>query len=59
VTGWSYPAGDAGALARAIEEVLQRPEEARRRARAGRRMVLEYFERDTVFDRLVAALRCP
>jgi len=59
VTGWTYPAGDAGALARAIEEVLQRPEEARRRARAGRRMVLEHFERDTVFDRLVAALRCP
>jgi glycosyltransferase involved in cell wall biosynthesis len=55
-TGWTYPVGDAAALARAIEEALSRPEEAARRARAGRRMVLERFERRRVFDRLTAVL---
>ncbi len=56
LTGWTYPPGDAGALAHAIEEALKRPEEAKRRAQAGRRMVLERFERDLVFDRLMAVL---
>jgi glycosyltransferase involved in cell wall biosynthesis len=55
-TGWSYPAGDAAALAGAIAEALDRPEEAARRARAGRALVAERFERAAVFaafERLV------
>ena len=55
-TGWSYPVGDAAALARAIAQALSRRDEAVRRARAGRRMVLQRFERRLVFDRLLALL---
>jgi len=55
-TGWTYPVGDAAALARAMTDALARRDEARRRARAGRRMVLERFERRLVFDRLMAIL---
>jgi glycosyltransferase involved in cell wall biosynthesis len=55
-TGWSYPVGDAPALAHAMEDALTRREEARRRTQAGRRMVLERFERNLVFDRLMAIL---
>lgn len=55
-TGWTYPVGDAAALARAIEQALTQRDEARRRAQAGRRMVLERFERRGVFDRLMAVL---
>jgi glycosyltransferase involved in cell wall biosynthesis len=55
-TGWTYPVGDAAALARAIEQALSQPDEAARRARAGRHMVLARFERRHVFDRLMAVL---
>jgi glycosyltransferase involved in cell wall biosynthesis len=55
-TGWTYPAGDASALARSMTQALTRREEARRRAQAGRRMVQERFERGPVFDRLMAVL---
>ncbi len=55
-TGWTYPVGDADALARAMDEALARPDEARRRAQAGRRLVQERFERGLVFDRLMATL---
>jgi D-inositol-3-phosphate glycosyltransferase len=51
-TGWTYPVGDVAALARAIEDALDRPEEARRRTVAGREMVRRRFERRAVFDRL-------
>lgn len=51
-TGWSVPAGDAAALARAIADALDHPEQARRRAAAGRAMVARRFERRAVFDRL-------
>jgi glycosyltransferase involved in cell wall biosynthesis len=56
VTGWSYPPGDDAALARAMAEALDRPAEALRRARRGRAMVQEQFERRAVFDRLMAVL---
>jgi glycosyltransferase involved in cell wall biosynthesis len=55
-TGWTYPVGDAAALARAIGAALDDPAEARRRAAAGRRMVRERFESAAAFARLQAVL---
>jgi glycosyltransferase involved in cell wall biosynthesis len=55
-TGWSYPAGDASALAAQMAAAIDQPAEARRRARAGRVMVQAHYERRLVFDRLAAAL---
>lgn len=55
-TGWTYPVRDASTLADAMTQALTRREEARRRAQAGRRMVLARFERRLVFDRLMATL---
>jgi glycosyltransferase involved in cell wall biosynthesis len=55
-TGWTYPAGDIAALARAMEAALDQREEAKRRARAGRSMVSNRYERQIVFDRLMEAL---
>lgn len=52
-TGWTYPAGDDGALADAIADVLDRPDEAQTRTGAGRMLVLSRFDRDSVFDRLL------
>ena len=49
VTGWTYPLGDAGALAAAMAALLDHPDEALRRTRAGRTMVMERFERRAVF----------
>ncbi len=56
-TGWTYPAGDAPALAHRIAEALDNPTEARRRAVAGRRMVADGFDRGLVFANLDTALR--
>jgi glycosyltransferase involved in cell wall biosynthesis len=60
-TGWTYPNGDVEALVAAIEAALDHPEEARRRAMAGREMVVSRFEREMVFrtleNRIHAALR--
>jgi colanic acid/amylovoran biosynthesis glycosyltransferase len=42
-TGWLAPPGDSRALAQAIQEALAAPEEARRRARAGRELVFQEF----------------
>jgi D-inositol-3-phosphate glycosyltransferase len=55
-TGWSYPVGDADALARALREALDDPVEARRRAMRGREMVCASYERSLVFDALLDAL---
>jgi glycosyltransferase involved in cell wall biosynthesis len=55
-TGWCYEKGDAEGLASAIHEVLNNPEEARRRARAGRAMVEARFEEAAVFDELERVL---
>ena len=43
VTGWLVPPEDPKALAAALSEVLERPDEARRRGEAGRRRVDERF----------------
>lgn len=55
-TGWTYPVSEVSALAEAMTRALTQREEARRRAQAGRRMVLARFERRLVFDRLMATL---
>jgi glycosyltransferase involved in cell wall biosynthesis len=58
-TGWTYPPGDDAALAQRISAVLDDPAEARRRAAAGRDMVMTRYARDLVFDRFAAALTSP
>ncbi|MCZ6916711.1 MAG: glycosyltransferase family 4 protein [Gemmatimonadetes bacterium] len=55
-TGWTYPVGNVTALAAQIEDVLDRPDEAARRAAAGRAMVVADYERDGVFRSLAAIL---
>lgn len=50
VTGWTYPVGDAPALAARIATVIDHPVEAARMAAAGRALVLERFERGYAFD---------
>jgi glycosyltransferase involved in cell wall biosynthesis len=54
VTGWSVQPGDAPALATALREALDHPDEAQRRAQAGAEMVRQHFESHAAFDRLVA-----
>lgn len=56
-TGWTFPAGDDAALARALAAVLDDPDEAARRTAEGRRRVLERYPSDQVFRRLVALTR--
>ena len=56
VTGWTCPAGDADAMRQAMADVLDHPEEARRRGCAGRRLVLERYGRDRVFEQLDAVI---
>ena len=56
ITGWTVPPGDAAALAAALREALDRPDEARRRAAAGREMVRGRFETGAAFDALAALL---
>ena len=55
-TGWTCPPGDAAAMADAIADVLDRPDEGRRRAAVGRDMVRARFERTAVFDRFMQVL---
>lgn len=55
-TGWTYAAGDAAALARSMAAALDDREEAGRRARAGRSMVSDRYERQIVFDRLMEVM---
>ncbi len=51
-TGWLLPPDDAAALARAMGEALAAPAEARRRARAGRELVLRDFDSRKNYARL-------
>ncbi|MBI4503062.1 MAG: glycosyltransferase family 4 protein [Gemmatimonadetes bacterium] len=55
-TGWTYPVGDAEALARQVSAALDDRNEAARRAAAGREMVKQRYERAIVFDQLEKAL---
>jgi glycosyltransferase involved in cell wall biosynthesis len=58
-TGWTVPPGDAPALAAALRDALDHPEEARRRAAAGREVVQRQFETGAAFDALAAVLGAP
>jgi glycosyltransferase involved in cell wall biosynthesis len=55
-TGWSVPPGDPEALAAALRDVLDRPDEAQRRGAAGAMAVRQQFRSDEVFDRLASLL---
>jgi glycosyltransferase involved in cell wall biosynthesis len=55
-TGWTYPAGDAGALAGAIAQAMDDPTEARRRTELGRALVERQYEREAVFARFEAVV---
>ena len=56
VTGWSVPPSDPSALAAAMRDALDRPDEARRRAANGRTMVRERFSSSVVFAHLAELL---
>lgn len=56
-TGWTYPVGDSDALARCIEEVLDNPVEAARRAGAGRDLVCTKYDRRIVFEQLLKIIQ--
>jgi glycosyltransferase involved in cell wall biosynthesis len=56
ITGWTVPPGDPEALAVALGDALDRPDEARRRAEAGAAMVRERFESGAAFAQLAAIL---
>jgi glycosyltransferase involved in cell wall biosynthesis len=56
ITGWTVPPGDAPALAAALRDALDHPDEGRRRAAAGREMVRGRFETGAAFDGLAAVL---
>jgi len=55
-TGWITPPGDPKALAEAIMEALDNPQEARRRGQAGKRLVAREFDSVTNYGRLKALL---
>jgi glycosyltransferase involved in cell wall biosynthesis len=56
-TGWTYPVGDSDALARCIEEVLDNPVEAARRACAGRDLVCTKYDQRIVFEQLLKIMQ--
>lgn len=55
-TGWLVPPGDAAALAAAVRDALERPDEARRRGERGRELVEREFEIRRVTGELLDAL---
>jgi glycosyltransferase involved in cell wall biosynthesis len=59
VTGWTARPGDPGALADALRQAIDRPDEARRRVAAGAALVRERFDSRRAFDRLANLLTEP
>jgi glycosyltransferase involved in cell wall biosynthesis len=55
--GLTFPAGDAGALARQIERLLLEPELGGRLGTAGRKSILGYFNLDRMVDEIEAYLQ--
>ena len=55
-TGWSFPVGDANALAKCIEEILDNPAEAERRSIEALSMVRQRYDHRAAFDRLEAVI---
>ena len=53
VNGLSVPSGDSEALARALDQLLADPDEAKRMGAAGRRMAEERFQPQQHIDRLL------
>ncbi len=53
-TGWTFPVGDAEALATALTSALDDPDEAARRAAIGEQRVRERFPAERAFARIVA-----
>jgi glycosyltransferase involved in cell wall biosynthesis len=53
-TGVLVPAGDADALAEALDRLLRDPERARRLGEAGRRRVAAEFDADTLAERVLS-----
>jgi colanic acid/amylovoran biosynthesis glycosyltransferase len=51
-TGWLVPQQEPGLLAQAMREALSRPEEAQRRAEAGRELIRREFDSATNYARL-------
>ncbi len=56
-TGWTYPVGDADALANCIAAALDNPDEAASRALAGRCLVIEKFDRRKCFAEIEQLVR--
>jgi glycosyltransferase involved in cell wall biosynthesis len=56
VTGWTAPPGDPHALAGALRQAIDRPDEARRRVAAGAALVRERFDSRRAFDELASLL---
>ena len=56
VTGWTVPPGNTAALASALRDALDRPDEACRRAAEGRKIVQSEYRSDAAFDKLAALL---
>jgi glycosyltransferase involved in cell wall biosynthesis len=57
VTGWSCPPRDARALADSLADAIDRPDEARRRALAGRQMVEQRYEAASAFRRFASLIQ--
>jgi starch synthase len=56
-TGWLVPAGDEGALAAVLADVLGDRERLRRAGEAARDLVTERFRLETMIDRVAALYR--
>jgi glycosyltransferase involved in cell wall biosynthesis len=57
VSGRLVPPADPAALAAAVQELLDRPAEAARLARNGRRVIEERFDQDAAAGHLADLLR--
>lgn len=59
VTGWTAPPGDPLALAQALRQAIDQPDEARRRVAAGAALVRDRFDSRRAFDDLASLLSQP